>query len=301
MPGVPQSATGQASLLTGCNAAEVMGRHVEGLPGPKLKELVRQKNIFSRLKERGYSCAFANAYFTDDMNEVRSRRHQSVTTVAALQAFGEVRDTAAMLGNRAVYQDLTRRFLRGRGYTGPNMTPRESAEHLLAIAAEHDFTLFEYFQTDLMAHKGTPEDVRRVLSQLERVPRRPARVARSAGTLAPADAAITEMSRIPARNCTRKPGAAGGGGRRLWIVEGESEEPGGFCPGDSGNIPTGNLNLETGNWKLGTWNLEPEIEASGLGHVFHRYCPRCRAAEQLLPPAGGRADCPGETDYFDGI
>ena len=164
--GLPQSATGQATLLTGCNAAEVMGRHVEGLPGPKLKELVRDKNLFSRLIERGYTCTFANAYFTDDMNEVRSRRHQSVTTVASLQAFGAVRDTAAMLGNRAVYQDLTRQFLRDRGYTGPNVTPRESAEHLLAIAEEHDFTLFEYFQTDLMAHKGTPEDVRRVLTQL---------------------------------------------------------------------------------------------------------------------------------------
>jgi hypothetical protein len=166
VPGLPQSATGQASLLTGCNAAEVMGRHVEGLPGPKLKELVREKNVFSRLIERGYTCTFANAYFTDDMNEVRSRRRQSVTTVASLQAFGAVRDTAAMLGNRAVYQDLTRQFLRDRGYTGPNVTPRESAKHLVAIADEHDFTLFEYFQTDLMAHKGTPDDVRRVLTQL---------------------------------------------------------------------------------------------------------------------------------------
>lgn len=166
VPGLPQSATGQATLLTGCNAAEAMGRHVEGLPGPKLKVLVREKNIFSRLIERGYTCTFANAYFTDDMNEVRSRRHQSVTTVASLQAFGGVRDTAAMLDNRAVYQDLTRQFLRGRGYTGPDVTPRESAEHLLAIAGKHDFTLFEYFQTDLMAHKGTPEDVRRVLMQL---------------------------------------------------------------------------------------------------------------------------------------
>jgi 2,3-bisphosphoglycerate-independent phosphoglycerate mutase len=166
VPGLPQSATGQATLLTGCNAAEMMGRHVEGLPGPKLKELVRGKNIFSRLIERDYTCTFANAYFTDDMNEVRGRRHQSVTTVASLQAFGAVRDTAAMLGNRAVYQDLTRQFLRSRGYAGPNVTPRESAEHLLAIAGEHDFTLFEYFQTDLMAHKGTSEDVRRVLAQL---------------------------------------------------------------------------------------------------------------------------------------
>lgn len=166
VPGLPQSATGQSALLTGCNAAEVMGRHVEGLPGPKLKELVRGKNIFSRLIERGYTCTFANAYFTNDMNEVHSRRHQSVTTVASLAAFGRVRDAAAMLDNRAVYQDFTRQSLRGRGYTGPDVTPSEAAEHLLAMAGEHDFTLFEYFQTDLMAHKGTQEDVRRVLAQL---------------------------------------------------------------------------------------------------------------------------------------
>ena len=166
VPGLPQSATGQTALLTGCNAAEVMGRHVEGLPGPRLKTLVREKNVFSQLIERGYRCTFANAYFTDDMDEVRGRRHQSVTTVASLQALGAVRDTAAMLDNRAVYQDLTRRSLRSRGYTGPEVTLAEAAGHLLAIAAEHDFTLFEYFQTDLMAHKGTAEEVRRVLAQL---------------------------------------------------------------------------------------------------------------------------------------
>ena len=64
-------------------------------------------------------------------------------------------------------QDLSREFLRSRGYDGPLVSPRESAAHLLAIAADHDFTLFEYFQTDLMAHKGTPDDVRRVLSRLD--------------------------------------------------------------------------------------------------------------------------------------
>jgi 2,3-bisphosphoglycerate-independent phosphoglycerate mutase len=167
VPGLPQSATGQATLLTGENAAALMGRHVEGLPGPRLKELVREHNLFSRLVGRGYRATFANAYFTDDIEEVRRRRRQSVTTVAALAAFGAVRDTAKMMGNQAVYQDLTRDFLRARGYTGPTVTPRESGEHLLAIAGDHDFTLFEYFQTDLMAHKGSPDDVNRVLRNLD--------------------------------------------------------------------------------------------------------------------------------------
>lgn len=167
VPGLPQSATGQATLLTGCNAAALVGRHVEGLPGPELKRLVQEQNVFGQLMARGYRCTFANAYFTDDMAEVRARRFQSVTTVASLAAFGAVRDTAAMLGNRAVYQDLTREFLRTRGYTGPTVAPRESAEHLLAMAEEHDFTLFEYFQTDLLAHKGNPEDIRRMLGRFD--------------------------------------------------------------------------------------------------------------------------------------
>lgn len=165
--GLPQSATGQASLLTGCNGAAVMGRHVEGLPGPQLKSLVQKKNLFTRLVDRGYKPTFANAYFTTDVEEVKQRRHQSVTTVATLAAFGAVRDTAMLLENKAVYQDLTREFIVPRGYTGPMVSPRESGEHLLAIAAEHDFTLFEYFQTDLIAHKGERSDVERVLLQLD--------------------------------------------------------------------------------------------------------------------------------------
>lgn len=165
--GLPQSATGQASLLTGCNGAAVMGRHVEGLPGPQLKSLVQKKNLFTRLVDRGYKTTFANAYFTTDVEEVKQRRHQSVTTVATLAAFGAVRDTAMLMENKAVYQDLTREFIVPRGYTGPMVSPRESGEHLLEIAAEHDFTLFEYFQTDLIAHKGERSDVERVLLQLD--------------------------------------------------------------------------------------------------------------------------------------
>ena len=162
--GTPQSATGQTALLTGVNAAREMGRHVEGFPGPSLRDIIRARNIYDQLTALGFTATFANAYFTTDMDEVRTRRIKSVTTVSALKAFDRVRDTAAMLEHRAVYQDLTRESLRERGFTGPLVTPAESARDLLAIAAEHDFTLFEYFQTDRMGHKGTREEVNRVLA-----------------------------------------------------------------------------------------------------------------------------------------
>lgn len=168
MAGSPQSATGQATLFTGQNAAKFMGRHVEGCPGPTLKEFVREHNLFDRLTARGYRSTFANAYYIEDLDEIQKRRRQSVSTVAALKAFGTVRDSDDLRANRAVYQDLTREVLGPRGYAGPTISPEEAAEHLADIAEEHDFTLFEYFQTDLMAHRGTEDDVRRVLSNLDR-------------------------------------------------------------------------------------------------------------------------------------
>lgn len=161
--GVPQSATGQTALFTGVNAARHMGRHVAGFPGPSLQKIIRENNIYDKLGALGFSATFANAYYVSDVREVESRKIQSVTTVAALKAFGRVRDKALMEQGKAVYQDLTRESLRERGYEGPLQTPVQSAQDLVAIAREHDFTLFEFFQTDRAGHKGTWDDMLRVL------------------------------------------------------------------------------------------------------------------------------------------
>ena len=163
VPGMPQSATGQTALMTGVNAARAMGRHVEGFPGPALRTLIRANNLYDKLARLGFSSTFANAYYVTDVAEVESRRIQSVTTVAALKAFGRVREIAAMLDHLAVCQDLTRESLRERGYQGPLVTPQESARDLRAVAAGYDFTLFEYFQTDRVGHKGSRDDVQRIL------------------------------------------------------------------------------------------------------------------------------------------
>ena len=40
VPGLPQSATGQTTLLTGVNAAAHAGRHMVGIPGPTLRPLL---------------------------------------------------------------------------------------------------------------------------------------------------------------------------------------------------------------------------------------------------------------------
>ena len=44
--GLPQSATGQATMFTGLNCAKAMGRHCEGFPGPSLRRLIEENNLF---------------------------------------------------------------------------------------------------------------------------------------------------------------------------------------------------------------------------------------------------------------
>lgn len=183
VPGIPQSATGQTALLTGVNAARHMGRHVAGFPGPSLQNLIRENNIYDKLGALGFSSTFANAYYVSDVSEVEARKIQSVTTVSALKAFGRVRDKACLEQGKAVYQDLTRESLRAKGYEGPLQTPVQAAQALVAIAREHDFTLFEYFQTDRVGHKGTWADILRILAVFDEFLGEVLLLAREAGLL----------------------------------------------------------------------------------------------------------------------
>lgn len=169
--GLPQSATGQAALLTGINAPKTMGRHIEGFPPAALKELIQQENIFSKLQQIGKRCTFANSYWIDDPHQIPLRR-QSVTTVMSLSALGGVRHKAELLDGKAVNHDITRWTMHTRGYTGELVTPETAADHLLSVAEENDCTLFEYFLTDRAGHSRDPDLISRILSDLERfIPR----------------------------------------------------------------------------------------------------------------------------------
>jgi hypothetical protein len=165
--GLPQSATGQATLLTGINAPKAMGRHIEGFPPPSLKKLIVHENLFAKLRHLGKHCTFANCYLNVDPHRIPPRR-QSVTTVMTLSALGRVRGTAELLEGKAVTHDITRWTMHTRGYEGSLITPEAAAGHLMAVAEENDFTLFEHFLTDQAGHSGNPERAFKCLEILER-------------------------------------------------------------------------------------------------------------------------------------
>jgi hypothetical protein len=150
--GLPQSATGQTTMFTGVNASQYMGRHCEGFPGPSLRKLIEEDNLFMVLSRKGLRCRFADAYMVDGVDDLKIRRFKSVTTVMALTQPETISIQDDLLANQAVSHDITRLSLQEKGHTVPSVIPQQAAEHLIQVALANDFTLFEFFLTDLAGH-----------------------------------------------------------------------------------------------------------------------------------------------------
>lgn len=148
--GLPQSATGQTAILTGVNAAKLIGRHLHGYPSPRLKQALAEHSIYKKLIALDRSVTFANAYTRSYLDN--PPRFISATTVAAQTAGVHLRMLEDLKHGNAVSHDFTNRFLIERGFDVEICTPEVAGARLARIAAGNDFTLYEHFITDRIGH-----------------------------------------------------------------------------------------------------------------------------------------------------
>ncbi|MDA8441169.1 MAG: alkaline phosphatase family protein [Peptococcaceae bacterium] len=154
VPGVPQSATGQTTLWTGVNAAQLEGRHINAYPTTTLQKVIAEHSLFKQLKDQGYKVTFANAFSPMYFELVtQGKRKHATSTLSTLAAGVELRSLTDLRQGKAVYQDITNHFLDEFEGGFPVYSPQQAGLNLANLAAEYDFTLFEYFQTDLCGHK----------------------------------------------------------------------------------------------------------------------------------------------------
>ena len=167
--GRPQSASGQTTILTGINAPAALGYHKQGFPNEALREIIREHSIFLQLKRLGVGPnLFANTY-TPRFFETR-QRWVSATTVAVEASGLRFQELGDLRAGRAVYHDFTNDILieRGELEVARRRTPEEAAVVLASLAAEHRFTLYEYFLTDRVGHLQDMPAALTVLSNLAR-------------------------------------------------------------------------------------------------------------------------------------
>lgn len=167
--GLPQSATGQTTLFTGVNAAAFLGEHLSAYPNSTLRSLIDEHSILKRVTAAGGRATFANAYGPSYFERVaRGAAHHSATTLCVLAAGLPFRTHHDLECGEAVYWDITNRFFSWRhGIEIPLVTPWEAGRRLAALAGQHDLTLFESFLPDVVAHRGTAEDVQETLTLLD--------------------------------------------------------------------------------------------------------------------------------------
>ncbi|HEX7879236.1 MAG TPA: hypothetical protein VF720_07480 [Candidatus Eisenbacteria bacterium] len=170
MRGLPQSATGQTTLFTGVNAAERLGHHLYGYPGPTLRKILLESSVLKRATEAGYRAAFLNAYrplFFDLGEEIWNRpmSASSWNNRAAGLPFMTVDD---IRDRRALYHDYTNREPIERGIELPEWSPEEAGRVLAEAAAEHDLAIYEYFLSDRVGHTGEHARARTIAEGLDR-------------------------------------------------------------------------------------------------------------------------------------
>jgi hypothetical protein len=152
--GLPQSATGQTSLLTGRNAQADLGRHLFGFPNERLRRILGESSLLKRAADAGRTARFANAFrplFFELPKEEMIRR-LSATTVATMVAGVPFFGLSDVREGRAVYQDFTNGALIERGFDVPRRSPEEAGRILAEMAGRFDFLLYEYFLTDKAGH-----------------------------------------------------------------------------------------------------------------------------------------------------
>jgi 2,3-bisphosphoglycerate-independent phosphoglycerate mutase len=184
VPGRPQSATGQTTILTGENAPRALGKHLLGFPNAALRDLLQRRSIFRALAGAGRRGTFANAFPVAYLRALgfpcegepeaeivagaRRAPRPSATTCAF--AAGEERflTWADARAGLALTHDITGARASRHGAGIPPRSPAEAAQVLLGLARGHDLALFEFFETDEAGHAQAMNRATEALERLDR-------------------------------------------------------------------------------------------------------------------------------------
>jgi hypothetical protein len=170
--GRPQSASGQAAILTGKNIPAILGEHYGPKPNPKIRTILENGNLFSRLKQSGCHVCLLNAYPEGYFDAIDSgRRLPGAVAMAARSAGISLKTTADLFSGDAISADFTAHGWRKHlNYNNtPILTPEQAGIRLSKLTQKYDFTFFEYWLSDYAGHKRNMEFAQDLLTTLDQV------------------------------------------------------------------------------------------------------------------------------------
>ena len=156
--GRPQSATGQATILSGRNVPQLVGEHYGPKPNLAIAAIVHEGTLFHEVRAAGGSAALITPYPERYFDAIDSgKRLLSAVPLAATSAGLALMTADDLRAGRAVSPNFTgqgwRDFL---GYGDmPLLTLEEAGRRIAAIAQTYTFTFFEHWPSDRSGHRGS--------------------------------------------------------------------------------------------------------------------------------------------------
>jgi 2,3-bisphosphoglycerate-independent phosphoglycerate mutase len=168
VPGLPQSATGQTALYTGCNAPEFRGQHQTGFANGSLRQLIEAHGLFKQVLNLGHTATLANLYSPQYFYGLANRRiRYSVGTLLNLTAGLPFRMQAEYEAEEALFWDITGDLAQHRGIAAPPISPQLAGQRLARLSRHYTVTLFESYLTDFAGHSQDPEQAAQVLQRVD--------------------------------------------------------------------------------------------------------------------------------------
>ena len=168
--GLPQSATGQASLLTGKNVPALLGYHYGPKPNGEIAACLSNNNLFITLNKKGINVGFLNAYPQPYFDGIASgHRIPGAIAMAANQADVHLMTADDLYNGDAISADLTGQGWREHlGYCdAPLLSPAQAGEQLARLSKRYEFSLFEYWLSDIAGHKQDMQHACKLLETLD--------------------------------------------------------------------------------------------------------------------------------------
>lgn len=153
--GMPQSATGQAVILTGRNVPKEIGYHYGPKPDDAVANIVSNGNLFRMLIEANKTADLVNAYPQRYFDAIDSGRRLLSSVPLAVQSAGlSLHTTSDLYQGKAMSADFTGESWRTHlAMTDtPLYSPREAGGKLFDLASQNHFTFFEYWMSDYAGH-----------------------------------------------------------------------------------------------------------------------------------------------------
>lgn len=170
--GLPQSATGQAALLTGRNVPAEIGYHYGPKPNPPVAEYLRDGNLFRAVRQAGRRAALLTAYPQGYFDAIASgHRLYSAVPLAATSAGLALKTAADLRAGQALSADFTGQGWRQRLHLPdtPVLTPAQAGRQLARLAGQHDFSFFEHWPSDYVGHRQDWGAARELLATFDAV------------------------------------------------------------------------------------------------------------------------------------